>query len=304
MTKKQTLTSWLLAKPALFSLVCFGFSALLTVLYGLANTYIFNNPGFSQVGLLTILFTSFVLTVILFLVRAPRDFFDRRSFVALSNAQNIITYIIFIVSSILIVANAKFLILYLLWLGGHNPLLFILLTVVASWFYLYLAGIMVMNVYVKYMRCRAMGIPRWKIICSMPFGFAMLWSAGYLLPDSSQHSMTLPLNATWYKKFTNWAIKTPAAAFSVLFILILMSGFLFGFDISGISLCMILLMSTWSMIVGLNKTKQQVGTKFSSVAVIINLIIIAVVLGLFILAIGQTPDIAMTINNSVVPPIR
>ena len=96
-----------------------------------------------------------------------------------------------------------------MWLNIHSNALFTSVMALVGLFFLYICGIFFANLYAKYRRCRAMGVPAWKIICSMPMGFALLWTPGYLLPDNHNPDYVIPIRAKWYTRFTNWIIQNP-----------------------------------------------------------------------------------------------
>lgn len=74
------------------------------------------------------------------------------------------------------------------------------------WFVLavYLLGIWISSIYVKYKRAKDMGISGWKIIFSMPFTFMLSWMPGYFDTDKKQSNVII--KSTWYDKFNKWII--------------------------------------------------------------------------------------------------
>ncbi len=66
--------------------------------------------------------------------------------------------------------------------------------------YLYVAGLLIANVYGIYRRALAMGVPRHLALWSFPFTFALFWFPGYFLSDKKRKVAA----KNWYDKFINF----------------------------------------------------------------------------------------------------
>lgn len=294
--KQNKMSIWLLSRPAIFAVVAFLTMTLAVIVSGAILPGVANNP------LTFILITAaFAASAFVMVRMLPGDNLDRRSFVALNNAQMAVTSATFISSTLLIVANARSLMMRLLWMESHSGPTFMIIMIAMALFYLYLCGIYIGNLYAKYRRIRAMGVPMWKTLATAPFGFCMLWIPGYLMDEKSPRSPALTLRSKWYSRLTDWVVATPARAAGTLVALILFSGFFFGFSAILLTLTMAIIFATWAAFAGAEKMRKNIGGKYATTAIIINILVIIGIIAYAVVATNASPVQAPT---SVTPEIQ
>lgn len=270
--KSQCLMSWILWRPLKFALTLLGLGIAVMIPYEIVSATIGGATALATLGILSIV--AIVFATYLLFHRLPHDNLDRYSFVALENAQAYVLALAVFVAMLAIMQAQSFLI-SLAMMGTAGNVIFVLLAAVMFVAYAYLVGLSLANVYAKFRRGRAMNIPTWKIICSIPFGFNLIWIPGYILPDEkAPKTPVIPIHASWYKKLTNWIVSRPSRTILAFAILTLFTGFMFGIQTIFWTCAAILLFAIWVSGVGAKRFCKNIGGTYATVAVVLNIIMI------------------------------
>lgn len=275
--KQITLLSWLIWLPIKFSLISFLSFILTGFIYAsIPSLFTFTNnaDNFILSVLLTI---AFILSIFFTFRKQTTQKIDRYDFVALTNVQTTVLGVAFLISTLILITNANNILLKLLWLETHSSIAFFLIILSAAIFYLYLCGLFLSNVFIKYNRCRTAGISTWKIICSMPFGFSLLWIPGYILPDSNskQTNISMP---NWYNQLNKWILSKQINTYMTFIIIVLLSGFFFGFRNILVTFVMLVIFTIWQQKSGKKNFQKDLNTKYSYFAVGINVVLLIALL--------------------------
>ena len=268
----MTLRSWLLGTPIFFAITSFMLMVLVTIIAGLflpdtASTL-------TTIGVLISIST--LLSAILALRRLSGHKMDRLSFINIHNAQSFII----IGASFLSLIMATYLMSIKFWLftmlqTKSGAILSIILAIVMVFVSLYITGIALCNFWAKFWRGIDMKIPAWKIILSIPFGFSMTWIPGYFIPNKDIKNATVPANYAWYKKLSNWVMSSPRNTGIMFCTLVLLSGLATGLSSVLLTFTFAMLFSIWVLQIGAKKFEKNIGGTYSTIAVIINIIMIA-----------------------------
>ncbi len=289
--KSQSLLTWLLWHPLKFALIAFGLIVLISA--------VLNAMGVSTDG--PIAFGVIIAVVIAAAITfwyMPRGNMDRRGFIALNNAQTLIATTIFWASAIIIATYQAQITNKLLWMATMQSGMFFTIFVLVGVFYMYLFGVSLTNLYTKYQRCREMGISPWKIILSMPFGFGLLWTPGYLLDDGNKNNSSVTISARWYERLTNWIMSNPIYTTLAFALIVIYSGFFAGFNAALLTLASAVVFAIWLRIAGLSGFREAQNRTYSYVAIVVN---IAIIIGFISLATNNT---MMTINITDIAPVN
>lgn len=289
--KSQSLLTWLLWHPLKFALIAFGLIVLISA--------VLNAMGVSTDG--PIAFGVIIAVVIAAAITfwyMPRGNMDRRGFIALTNAQTLIATTIFWASAIIIATYQAQITNKLLWMATMQSGMFFTIFVLVGVFYMYLFGVSLTNLYTKYQRCREMGISPWKIILSMPFGFGMLWTPGYLLDDGNKNNSSVTISARWYERLTNWIMSNPIYTTLAFALIVIYSGFFAGFNAALLTLASAVVFAIWLRIAGLSGFRGAQNRTYAYVAIVVN---IAIIIGFILLATNNT---MMTINITDIAPVN
>ena len=289
--KSQSLLTWLLWHPLKFALIAFGLIVLISA--------VLNAMGVSTDG--PIAFGVIIAVVIAAAITfwyMPRGNMDRRGFIALNNAQTLIATTIFWASAIIIATYQAQITNKLLWMATMQSGMFFTIFVLVGVFYMYLFGVSLTNLYTKYQRCREMGISPWKIILSMPFGFGLLWTPGYLLYDGNKNNSSVTISARWYERLTNWIMSNPIYTTLAFALIVIYSGFFAGFNAALLTLASAVVFAIWLRIAGLSGFRGAQNRTYAYVAIVVN---IAIIIGFILLATNNT---MMTINITDIAPVN
>lgn len=296
MTKHKSLSllSWLLWYPIKISLISF----LLFLVFILITSIIFPSIA-SNTFIAGLLLSSIIIAAVITLYKMPNKNMDRYSFVALNNAQLFIVSTICMILFAIIKANQSAIISYFMLLSTNFTKPLLILFVLAALFALYLIGTQIINLYSKYIRCREMGIAHWKIICSIPFGFSLMWLPGYLLNDQNKNTPAVIVSARWYNKFTNKILSNSILATITIILLTIYSVFFYGFNTIFITLISALIFAIWFRISGLSQFRQHQGKAYSYFAILANIVMLIGFLAI-ILTPAKTENLTVNISDTEV----
>ena len=129
----------------------------------------------------------------------------RNDFIAINNGASIISIATSLIAILSIglagpMIQRKMMMMYLL----HQSA-FLIIFIAIILLSLYILGVAVANIYAKYKRATTMGINPWRVILSMPFGFLLMWTPGYLIEEKGKKS-NLVIKSNWYNRFNNWVL--------------------------------------------------------------------------------------------------
>ncbi len=295
---ENKLSTWLLKRPIQFMAIAFALTLVITVGYSLIAWGIgIEAPSRPLVSTLIIL--GFAVAAWYTAKKLPGDKMDRRSFVALNNAQTLILSGAFIILAIILGVYGQKLLLKLMLIQTFSVTGFFAIAIGAVLISLYLLGIFIFNVYAKFRRIREMGVSTWRTVFTMPFGFSLLWIPGYLLPDSSNKNTSLKLNSRWYNKLTDRIIHNPTVAALSFVVITLLSGFFFGFNLVMLAMIMALVFAFWARIRGIDAFRREMPNKYSVFAIVVNIIAICTFIALITVDPAPHPqNVTVNINDT------
>ena len=207
-TKKTTsntscLSTWLFKQPLIFAVSYFVISTLLVVLFTAINA-LFNTDSFT--ALLITLFIALIGTAYYLIIKKlPHDDMHRNDLIAITNGCSIIAIILPLIFLLFVGSDVNMFQRKMMWMYLLHPNILMFLGLAFTFMFLYLIGVALSGIYAKYKRATTMGISKWKVLCSMPFGFLLLWTPGYLIPEKNSSS-NLKIKSNWYSAFNKWVI--------------------------------------------------------------------------------------------------
>lgn len=274
-TKKTLLTSlstWLFKRPVLFTVYYFLIMIGITAIFAAIHSW-FNLQDMS-VYLLTLLI-SFLLSAYYFIIKKlPHEDMSRNDLIAISNGQSLIAIVIpFILLAFMGTNPAVFqrnmMMLYLL-----HPVVFGFLAFSTIILFLYLLGVAISAVYAKYKRAKAIGISAWKIICSMPFTFLLMWTPGYLILEKDKPT-NLEIKSRWYTKFNNWVLSDNTNILFTFLLFLLLKNVFAGLPVLILSAALLIVFALWTLKYKTTLMKN-INKGYALTAVLINITMIIV----------------------------
>lgn len=276
MTNKSNLIKWNLSEPLKFSALFCTVSLVVSFIYMMLARTMSDNLIFSQQPLMAIIFVCFIICAYYMFRRLPRAPLSQKSFIALHTSQIAIAPTIFILLTLIVSSNFDKIIFNLIQLESKSPLLFFITLVLSAMIIMYITGVSLSNLYAKFWRIRAFNVPAWKIVFSLPFGFAGLWSAGYFLdsPDKKLHPVTV--KTKWYSELINKITNSTTNLVIAFIATTLFSGLFIGLN----NVLLTLLLSTIFGICLCHTNKQHfiknISGKYANAMIIINIIMIII----------------------------
>lgn len=286
---QKSLLSWLVWTPLKFSVLA------LVLLFLFIFTLYMIYPDASNMLIALTTLVGIICAAACIYHKLPKKNMDQKSFIALTNLQMLVVSTAFIIAMLLI-NEYKDVIVMRFWLMNYqiNASVLAIATLIAV-FFLYLIGIFVTSLYAKYSRCREMGISAWKIILSMPFGFSLLWTPGYLLKDQNKSTPAVSIHSKWYSKITEKIINNQLYTVFSFIIMVVYSGFFYGFNASFITLASVLIFAIWFKISGLSSFRQQQKKLYSYTSIILNILVLIGIIGYS--SLQHAPDVTVNISD-------
>ena len=291
---KPTISTWTLWSPIKFAAISFGILISTTFIYTLVAGRIYTPSTIPQTPLIIMLIIGFIGTIVIQLKSLPRTKMDRTSFITIHNIQTIILSTLFIISSFIIVRHAQQIMFYLLMLETRLSYTFILTLTGTLLFYLYLLGLLTANIYAKFRRIREFNIPGWKILFSIPFGFAALWAPGYILNSNTAKNATYTTKSTILNHATQWITSRTSHTISTFIAITTLSGFFFGFNSVLLTFSLTLIFGIWALQTGTKAFSKNMHGKYATTVVIFNITLIIITAAFFALSTSATQNAQIT----------
>ena len=228
--KKQNETSWIRTwifdKPAMFAVLSFGIMFIVSLLYS-AVASLLNISNSYPLGIL--LFLSLVWSIYYLIKKLPHEKMYRGDFIAITNACSLLAVGIPTLTILLVGNNINALKqkLFFMYMTNSNMLWIVFLC--TALLYLYVFGIILSGIYAKYKRATEIGISKWKVICSFPFAFLLMWTPGYLINDK-QNGSNLTIKTRWYSKFNKWIIANSQNTLLAFLIIVFLTNMFSGLE--------------------------------------------------------------------------
>jgi hypothetical protein len=280
----QKLSEWLFMAPFKFALLSFctmvGFVLIFAIIAGAFNMA----AAISSAPVAILMIIGMIISIWMLIKWLPAGDLDRKSFIAVSNGQLLVYAAILALSIITVAIWGNKLVMYSAWLQYYSMTLFIILATAISLVYLYILGVIIANLYAIYWRARAMGVPKWKLILSIPFSFLLFWFPAYLIPDAKQSKTIVPIKSKWYEKLTSWIVaKNSNTIISLIAMIVIITLF---FDIYSFSLMILfgIVFGVWALITGIDGLRKNIGNNFSTMAASVNIAMVIALAGLIIMA--------------------
>lgn len=234
------LRTWLFNKPVFFALSFFILSTILFMICAAIQTFLnFETmiPAFITFVL------SFVICTYYVIKKLPHEQMNQNDFVAITNGASIIS-IITSLASILFIGvygtqiKQDIMRMYFLHRGLFACLL-ILFTLIA----LYLIGLTICNIYAKYKRATTIGISPWRVILSMPFGFLLMWTPGYLIKDKVKNNMEI--KSQWFSRFNKLVLSNSFNTLYTFLFFVLCKGIIAGLSTFILTCSLLIIYALW-----------------------------------------------------------
>lgn len=285
--KTTKLISWVLWKPLQFS-------ALFVALTIACSTILFGTK-IHALQIATPIIT--VILGILLLVRMlpSTTYINRHSFILTTNTIWIIsTLAIAIIAPIIAKYNAPDTPIATNW---FLPTLELIAMVMLG---IYALGLTVTAIYLTYRRLRTLNIPFWKIVLAYPIGVSALTAMAYILDTGDKNSPCIESNSKTLNKLTDWTMARPRNAIILYtFVFLATSMFTSGFIALLLNLTAILIMALTVVNVGQKNFIKDMGGKYATVCVIMNLVVIIATSLFFTLVPAITDPVTININDTV-----
>ena len=299
--KKSTtekFSTWTLWSPLKFAAISFCILISIAFIYSLIAGAIYTPATIPQTPLMISLALGFICSIALQINSLPRAKMDQRSFISIHNTQTVLLSGLFITSSYLVARYAQQIIFYLFMLETRLSATFIITLTASLLFYLYLLGLAIANIYAKFRRIREFNVPTWKIICSMPFGFAALWTPGYIIKSTATKATAFTPKSKWMQRATNWICLRPANTIATFIAITTLSGFFFGFNAVLLTFSLTLIFGIWALQRGTKSFIQDMPRKYATASVIFNAALLAITIIYFAIPHTSDQDVQITISDT------
>lgn len=284
--KTSKLSSWVLWGPLKSAIV---FLALIFIC-----AMLMYNIAIPAIRIATPIIT-LVLGILLLIKFLPKTkYIDRRSFILTTNT-------IWIIGTIVIAITAPIVAAYQIpelqptdnWL---MPILTLFLVLIIG---MYALGMMFTAIYLTFYRLRTLNIPTWKIILAYPLGVSALSAMAYILDTPDKKATNIETKSGLLNKMTDWTMARPRNAI-ITYTTILLASNLFtnGLPALLLNIVIILILALTVVNVGQKNFLKNIGGKYATLCVILNLFIIGAATLFFTMVPAITDAVTPNINDT------
>ncbi|HNY25025.1 MAG TPA: hypothetical protein PKJ33_00540 [Alphaproteobacteria bacterium] len=286
---KSKLASWFFKEPVKFAFLSFGLIFGVSVIYLLARGIFGAGFGIPPLFFLTLVLVSLFFAAYKLISWLPKDKLDRHSFVAVDNGLSMIYFIVFVGFTLLIANSTQSLIFYAMWLQHSSMVLFFITAILGILGYLYVFGLLIANLYATYNRAVTMGVPKWKVLLSLPFTFTIFWATGYLLPEEKKSTPVIEIKTKWYARFTNWVVAKPINSLIVFLFTAIFFGLMFESYSTGLTIFLTAIFGIWLLFQGVSKFRKSIGGAFSTFVAVLNIVVVLGIIGYMTFQVSTQP---------------
>lgn len=295
-TTNLKLSKWVFWQPLKFSALLFLTVSILTFLY--SGFFALRGTSAPMIPFTILLIFVLIYCIARLIKKLPSSEMDRTSFIAIHNAQKTVYFFCILLSSIFFIDNTRELITSLLFMQtAPSPSTMILLTILTI-FFLYTLGLAFSNLYAEFRRIKKLGIPTYKIILSIPFGFSALWIPGYFIADNDAKKTLPRIQTKWYQNFTKWVISNAKNCIISFIVINIIFTLIFNINAALLTTSFALLFGIWLQQVGQKKFTQNIHRAYTNMAIITNIAIILAVVLFSLIAPEVAPDAQINITET------
>lgn len=271
--KTNCLKDWLFTGPAKFALYSLIFIFASASIYSIIVGLLYKNYSGFSINFMSLLVIASFLGAIFFSTKKYKDStLSQYDFFTIFSFSSIFAAILSFVLGVFVITNAESILMYLLTTKANSLIGFIVLTSLLSLVFLYLIGVIVFNVYSKYLRVKSLGLEKWKIFLSMPFGFSLLWQPAYFMSDEKKSSICI--KSGFFNKILQNIFNNKINATFWLILLLGLSSFVFGISMAILGMVMLLIYGLICWIKSKELLSKQYKKSYALFAIFINIILL------------------------------
>lgn len=247
-TKATTfLNTWLFKRPIFFSLIYFCVSFVATFITAVISSLLAMNDAASVKTWAVIMVISLIITAYYVIIKKlPHEEISQPDFVAITNGSSLITLAVPALTLLVIGTNAEVLKHKLLYLYVTHTSMLYIVAVILLFLYFYITGVAISGLYAKYKRATSIGISKWKVILSWPFGFLLSWMPGYLIKGKNIKS-NLTIKSKWFKQFNEYTLLSQKNTTFVFLFLLLASQIISSLSSLILTIVILLYYGLWNL---------------------------------------------------------
>jgi hypothetical protein len=283
-TLHSTLNTWLWRAPAKFAALLMGIVIIAGLIFAGAG-YAFNISVFAmQNAFLAVMAAATVYSIYKLIKWLPSDKLNRAGFVSIDNGFGFVHYFILLATVAIGLSNPQLMTYYSVMLANKSMALLSIAVFIIAIGYLYMVGLSIANLYATYLRARAIGVPKWKAILSVPCTLMVLWMPAYMLPENKPTANSVPSKYKWFNAITNWVVAHPRNSVIAFLVMLILSYWTVDESIVLITGLFGIIFGVWVWIVGIKKFRDNIGGAYSTYAAALNIAVVVSILGLFVTA--------------------
>lgn len=296
---KNKITTWTITSPLKFAVITFGLLILVAGLYILGLDLFSPNTTPPKSHIATLMLTSLILGIALQIHGLPHTNINKKSFVGVHNAQ-LMTLIIFLFLSFVPIEKYQTIVFFsMMRLAKHNPTLAILTVALLLVISLFFIGVIISNIYAKFLRAHTIGIPKWKIFACMPFGFAATWIPGYFLNTKDDKQNNITIKSKWYNTLTDWLLARKRTLITAFICTVLIAHFYMGAYSTLLTFAFATIFGLWLLQIGVKKFEKNISGSYMHMAIGFNIAMI--IAFIFMISIRANEPQIIDNQNQITP---
>jgi hypothetical protein len=265
-----SLSHWLFKWPAKFALISLGllFATLALVVLAAFS----ESPGVVEAVMLVSLATSFVVAIRWAIRKAGDTLLSRRDVLYVTISFAIISAVITALALLVVLSvNMENLMMYQYMMITTSPMAYLALAALGVLFGLYIFGLVVFKFIAIYKYAKACGVPKLKILLSIPGGIAFLGWPAFVADSDKKVQPAISNKAGWLERLVNIIISKPMYGAIALAMIAVLEGFT-ETTATIATIAALLVLFVFIKIYGLKKLVAQMPKAISTAAILLNII--------------------------------
>ena len=202
----QRLYDWLVKWPVQFALYVLALAVAGSALIGL-TARLQNETLTGAVAVLAVGLSAWFL-IWKSIKCAGEENMDRRGFLAVDIGIALVALVYYTLFALFgALVSSDTLLIYQFKLIAYSPMLYYAVLVPFALIAIYVIGLSVFNIIATYKYGRGLGLQRWKLLLSIPFGIGFWGYLAYFI-DSPKNA-SVPVKSKWYGAFIDWIMRAP-----------------------------------------------------------------------------------------------
>ncbi|MBR1380816.1 MAG: hypothetical protein IJ560_04520 [Alphaproteobacteria bacterium] len=267
---KHTLSGWVIGAPIRFAVMSLGMAVIISAIYGAIASMLNIALNINVITTLAIIVNTLIIWRVIKWLNtnslSQRDYAAVSNGLAIALCVTIMAFIIGFMKFTLLVWQAQVMLSV-----GSKTWFVVLCTIILGLIATYMLGLVVVNIYAIYLRCRTFGMGRATALCTLPFG--IMWVPAYVLKETNNVGDSVEIRNRTFATVVDWIVSMRRNTYLSLGVLCLVYMLCGGIGLPFIVTVAVplILFLVWVAITGHERLRKNINGAYARVAIVLNI---------------------------------